>query len=236
MMAVVVVKHQFLFNIFVTMTLLSSILDIPTKTTTVHAFQPPSALFSAFKLKQVTSRGVPSFSIPCSTTSLNVKFKIDNEEDDDTSTLFSDNFDNNLKQQQQQQQQEEQFSYQQTQLQQAPSTTFGAEAVPEAQRPANEYMELLASPLFGWANRENNPDQALLTRLLALYVPLFAFICWPISGATFTTDGYGLHKFFSSNVGAIGFILVILLRLYTGWGYVGSRLQSKEIEYEETGW
>lgn len=30
--------------------------------------------------------------------------------------------------------------------------------------------------------------------------------------------------------------MVILIRLYSGWGYVGSRLQSKVIEYEETGW
>lgn len=28
----------------------------------------------------------------------------------------------------------------------------------------------------------------------------------------------------------------MVLRLYSGWGYIGSRLQSKVIEYEETGW
>ena len=27
-----------------------------------------------------------------------------------------------------------------------------------------------------------------------------------------------------------------MIRIYSGWGYVGSRLQSKVIEYEETGW
>lgn len=30
--------------------------------------------------------------------------------------------------------------------------------------------------------------------------------------------------------------MVVLIRLYSGWGYVGSRLTSKVIEYEETGW
>ena len=28
----------------------------------------------------------------------------------------------------------------------------------------------------------------------------------------------------------------MVLRLYSGWGYIGSRLKSKVIEYEETGW
>jgi hypothetical protein len=62
------------------------------------------------------------------------------------------------------------------------------------------------------------------------------YSCYPISGATFTQDGYLVQKLAASNVGAISFLLLILLRLYTGWGYVGSRLKSKVIEYEETGW
>jgi hypothetical protein len=31
-------------------------------------------------------------------------------------------------------------------------------------------------------------------------------------------------------------VILVLIRLYSGWGYVGSRLKSKVIEYEETGW
>jgi hypothetical protein len=31
-------------------------------------------------------------------------------------------------------------------------------------------------------------------------------------------------------------IAVIMLRIYTGWGYIASRLTSKVIEFEETGW
>jgi hypothetical protein len=59
---------------------------------------------------------------------------------------------------------------------------------------------------------------------------------YPISGATFTQDGFLLQKLAASNVGTLGFVLLVLIRLYSGWGYVGSRLQSKVIEYEETGW
>ncbi len=55
---------------------------------------------------------------------------------------------------------------------------------------------------------------------------------FPIAGATFTQDGYLLQKIASSNVGTLGLVLVLLIRLYSGWGYAGARLQSKVIEYE----
>lgn len=169
-----------------------------------------------------------------STTALNVKFRLDNDEEEGEGDQENEYQETKTIQQKQQQQldNDDSDSYYKT----APPTTFGAEAVPEAQRPANEYMELLSSPLFGWANRTPNGDQALLTRLLILYISLFTLVCWPITGATFTMSGYEIHQFISSNIGAFGFVLVIVLRLYTGWGYVASRLQSKQIEYEETGW
>ena len=59
---------------------------------------------------------------------------------------------------------------------------------------------------------------------------------FPIAGATFTQDGFLLQKIAASNVGTLGLVLVVLIRLYSGWGYTGARLKSKVIEYEETGW
>ncbi len=117
----------------------------------------------------------------------------------------------------------------------SPTTTFGAEAVPEEQRPANEYLDLISAPFFDWADKPSGSKE-LSVRLSLLYVTIFALVCWPISGATFTVDGYLFHRILSSNVGALGFILIFCLRLYSGWSYIGSRLKSKEIEYEETGW
>ena len=35
-----------------------------------------------------------------------------------------------------------------------PETSFGAEVVPEGQRPVNEYLEMRRSPLFEWASNE----------------------------------------------------------------------------------
>ena len=62
------------------------------------------------------------------------------------------------------------------------------------------------------------------------------YSCYPISGATFTQEGYELQKLAASNVGALLLTLFLCIRLYSGWGYVGSRLKSRVIEYEETGW
>jgi len=116
-----------------------------------------------------------------------------------------------------------------------PETSFGAEVVPEGQRPVNEYLEMRRSPLFEWASNEVGTT-GLLTRLGVVYCVVFALVGFPIAGATFTQDGYLLQKLASSNVGTLGLVLLLLIRLYSGWGYAGSRLQSKVIEYEETGW
>jgi hypothetical protein len=116
-----------------------------------------------------------------------------------------------------------------------PETSFGAEAVPEGQRPVNEFLDLLRQPLFGWASEETGTT-GLVIRLAAVYAVVFAVICYPIAGATFTEEGYFIQKLAASNVGALLLTLFLLIRLYSGWGYVGSRLKSTVIEYEETGW
>lgn len=116
-----------------------------------------------------------------------------------------------------------------------PETTFGAEAVPVDQRPSNEYLNLMRQPTFPWASQESG-DLGLGIRLGVIYVAFFGLVCYPISGATWVDEGYELQKISASNVGAMSVLLVLLLRLYSGWGYIGSRLKSKVIEYEETGW
>jgi hypothetical protein len=35
-----------------------------------------------------------------------------------------------------------------------PETSFGAEIVPESQRPINEYLDMTRAPLFGWASND----------------------------------------------------------------------------------
>lgn len=116
-----------------------------------------------------------------------------------------------------------------------PQTTFGAENVPVDQRPSNEYLNLMQQPTFGWASQESG-DVGLVLRLTVMYVGFFFLVCYPISGATWINEGFLLQKITASNVGAISVVFIMVLRLYSGWGYIGSRLQSKVIEYEETGW
>ena len=115
------------------------------------------------------------------------------------------------------------------------TTSFGADNVPVEQRPSNEYLNLIQQPTFGWASQDSG-DIGLGLRLVVLYAFLFGVVCYPISGATYVEDGFFLQKLTSSNVGAISVVFVMVLRLYSGWGYIGSRLKSKVIEYEETGW
>lgn len=116
-----------------------------------------------------------------------------------------------------------------------PKTSFGADAVPEGQRPANEYLDLIRSPMFSWAMQDKG-NNGLLIRLAVVYAAVFAVIGFPIAGATYTQDGFLLQKVAAANVGTMSLELVLLARLYSGWGYVGSRLQSKVVEFEETGW
>jgi len=153
--------------------------------------------------------------------SLRAKFKLDNNEDDSERVMRSNNI--------------FQDDYNDSLTNSGVTTTFGAEAVPEGQRPANEYLDLISAPFFDWANRPDG-SKSLAIRLAIIYAAIYAIICWPISGATFTMDGYLSHKILSSHVGAVGFILVFIFRLYSGWAYIGERLQSKSIEFEETGW
>ncbi len=56
-----------------------------------------------------------------------------------------------------------------------PETSFGADAVPEGQRPVNEYLDLIRAPLFGWAS-EDVGSKGLMTRLVAVYVASFAAV------------------------------------------------------------
>jgi len=116
-----------------------------------------------------------------------------------------------------------------------PKTTWGAENVPVDQRPSQEYLNLLDQPLFGWASQEAG-DSGLAVRLTVFYIAMFVLVCYPISGATWVTEGFEIQKLTASNVGAMSVLFVLVLRLYSGWGYVSSRLQNKVIEYEETGW
>lgn len=178
-------------------------------------------------LNKVSLLQKPEFT--CHNTKLCAKFRLDNGMDDEDD-LGSNRIPSSLRNIDLTEE-----DFENVERTNAPSTTFGAEAVPLEQRPANEYLGLISAPFFDWANRPGG-DISLVVRLGVLYAVTFVAVCWPISGATFTMDGYLYHKILSSTVGGVGFILLFCLRLYSGWEYIGDRLTSKDIEFEETGW
>ena len=77
---------------------------------------------------------------------------------------------------------------------------------------------------------------SLNVHLSLSYVVPTTCSCYPISGATYLNEGFLIQKLASSNIGSMTVIFFLILRLYSGWGYIGSRLKSKVIEFEETGW
>ncbi|GMH94817.1 hypothetical protein TrVE_jg9946 [Triparma verrucosa] len=112
-----------------------------------------------------------------------------------------------------------------------PTTFAGEELIPKGQLPIAEYRELLELPFFDWPTKEG-----LDAKLLILYSALTLLISYPISCATYTLPGYLLPKLTSSNLGSLSITLLFVLRLFSGWSYVASRLKSDYIVYEETGW
>lgn len=127
------------------------------------------------------------------------------------------------------------WNQQQLQRQQLlPDTAFGAEGVPESQRPVNEYLDMMKQPLFGWASEDGS--RGLLVRLGWVYLLVLVAVGYPIAGATYTQEGFVLPKLLAAHLGTLSLIGFLLVRLYSGWDYVGARLMSKVIEFEETGW
>eukprot|EP00884_Botryococcus_braunii_P007181 jgi/Botrbrau1/16464/Bobra.0142s0059.1 len=106
-------------------------------------------------------------------------------------------------------------------------------AVPKEQRPVNELEQLRSGQLYSWATLDLN---GYLFRLSLVWGGFFLLIGGPIAYQTFDPFDQPLEFVLSSNVGALLVVLVAILRIYLGWQYVGDRLLSAAIAYEETGW
>jgi hypothetical protein len=105
--------------------------------------------------------------------------------------------------------------------------------VPRDQRPANELKALRETFLYSWALQ---PTGGLLTRVGVLFGGVFALLGAPISNATFDPGQQPVEFVLAASAGSLAVVCVALVRVYLGWAYVGNRLLSAVIEYEETGW
>lgn len=105
--------------------------------------------------------------------------------------------------------------------------------VPRDQRPVNELKSLRETFLYAWAAL---PPQQLGGRLAGFFAGVTALLSAPIAGATFDVSREPAQLCLAASAASLAVLLVLLLRIYLGWEYVGKRLLSAVVEYEETGW
>jgi len=58
----------------------------------------------------------------------------------------------------------------------------------------------------------------------------------PISAASFSPAKDPLKFVLAAGIGTLLLVSLVVLRIYLGWSYVGDRLLSAVVPYEETGW
>ncbi|KAK7367597.1 hypothetical protein VNO80_09612 [Phaseolus coccineus] len=105
--------------------------------------------------------------------------------------------------------------------------------VPFEQRPVNEYSSLKDGVLYSWG--ELGPGSFFL-RLGGLWLAVFTVLGGPIAAASFNPSREPLRFILAAGTGTLFIVSLIVLRIYLGWSYVGDRLLSAVIPYEESGW
>jgi hypothetical protein len=104
--------------------------------------------------------------------------------------------------------------------------------VPSEQQPIHEYEQLKESWFFSWP--------ALAIRQYRNKLLWIAFWAWlpiaPIAGSSFPPAKYAPRFLLSSTLSVAVILALVVLRLYLGWLYIGDRLKSERIFYEESGW
>lgn len=104
--------------------------------------------------------------------------------------------------------------------------------VPAEQQPINEYHSLQESCFFRWATLN---QKAFWIRTAMVWMIGWGF-CLPIAAESFTVHAAPIKCVLAAGMGATGLLLLLLVRLRLGWGYVCDRLYSPTVIYEETGW
>lgn len=105
--------------------------------------------------------------------------------------------------------------------------------VPSDQRPVNELLQLKDSPMCSWAVK---PFPEYLSRLSAVFLGAVILLGGPVSAQTFEPADEPLAFAAASVVGGLIVAGGVTTRLYLAWKYVGDRLLTASLPYEETGW
>ncbi|KAG9455697.1 hypothetical protein H6P81_000205 [Aristolochia fimbriata] len=106
--------------------------------------------------------------------------------------------------------------------------------VPSEQQPVNEYQTLASSLPFAWAAADLH---LYSSRLLAIGASFSFFVGLPVSWfGVVSPERDALRCAIAAVSAGILAVTFAVLRIYLGWAYVGNRLLSATVEYEETGW
>lgn len=105
--------------------------------------------------------------------------------------------------------------------------------VPFEQRPVNEYSSLKDGALYSWGELRQGP---FFLRLGGLWLVAFTVLGVPTAAASFDPSKEPLRFVLAAGTGTLFLVSLIVLRIYLGWSYVGDRLLSAVIPYEESGW
>ncbi|KAG2390237.1 Protein CONSERVED IN THE GREEN LINEAGE AND DIATOMS 27 [Vigna angularis] len=106
--------------------------------------------------------------------------------------------------------------------------------VPLEQQPINEYHSLSTSFPFSWAALD---AVEYASRLLVTGTSFALLIGLPV--AWFGSAGAQaepLKRLLCAASSGLFAVTLAVVRMYLGWAYVGNRLLSATVEYEETGW
>lgn len=106
-------------------------------------------------------------------------------------------------------------------------------AVPANQRPVNELAQLRDGQLYSWATLEGSQ---YARRLVTVWLGMFALVSGPIAYQTFDPSQQPIEWAVAGCLGSLVVVVLVVLRIYLGWAYVGDRLLSAAVPYEETGW
>lgn len=104
--------------------------------------------------------------------------------------------------------------------------------VPDEQQPLNEYQQLKEAWPFRWPTL---PKWVYLRKLAWVWF-IGGLFTGPIAAASFPWKETPFQWFLAASGGALGFVFLMLMRIYLGWFYIRDRLQQAKIEYEESGW
>lgn len=104
--------------------------------------------------------------------------------------------------------------------------------VPLEQQPLNEYEQLRDAWLYTWVTLE----RPVYVRKL-LWVWIWGWlVAAPVTAVSFAPDRAPVRFLLAASGGAGILVILVLVRLYSGWYYVKNRLNRAEVDYEESGW